>query len=328
MFLSHRLPIIFLLLIISSTAYVNYNEEEAKLFLNLAAAAYPANNASDMREECVKKTFPDDTFAVFAAITTPCDKRNNSCQAFSSVSNKTRRIILSFRGTDGTSQLYQEMTHSLRDYPYYNETDDKGNVGQIGRVNKYFLTAMNVMWDVMVEPLLPLYPNYTFIVTGHSLGGAMAALAAFRLSYRKVVENPYDIRLITFGEPREGDYEYAQIFQQYVPYSFRIVHYTDPVPHLPPLDELNITLTGYPFHHTREIWYDNKFTSYTICNTTWGEDENCSDRKKFWSYGAKAMKEHLWYFNHYISVYGWNGCNSSNIISNSTAFFLFLYFLF
>lgn len=39
-----------------------------------------------------------------------------------------------------------------------------------------------------------------------------------------------------------------------VPYAFRVVHNTDPIPHLPPLNVANEAGPGMPYHHPREIW--------------------------------------------------------------------------
>lgn len=69
------------------------------------------------------------------------------------------------------------------------------------------------------------------IFTGHSLGGAVAALAAFRHAY----SNPRsDINLITFGAPRIGNLAFGKYFNLYVRSHTRIVFEADPVVYLPP----------------------------------------------------------------------------------------------
>lgn len=49
------------------------------------------------------------------------------------------------------------------------------------------------------------------------------------------------IRLITFGQPRIGDYTYALNHNRFVPYSYRVVHRADIIPHVPPCKKLNGT---------------------------------------------------------------------------------------
>lgn len=68
-------------------------------------------------------------------------------------------------------------------------------------------------------------------VTGHSLGAAIAALCAFDL-----YDNGYNIvEVYTFGQPRVGDATFAKNYnERFDGYSYRVVHYADIVPHLPP----------------------------------------------------------------------------------------------
>lgn len=85
--------------------------------------------------------------------------------------------------------------------------------------------ALNAALDIARRPGIP-----TFYV-GHSLGGALAALAAVDGKAKGVkVEG-----LVTLGQPRTGTAYYvthfpAEIRAKYV----RYVHGNDPVPHLPP----------------------------------------------------------------------------------------------
>lgn len=65
------------------------------------------------------------------------------------------------------------------------------------------------------------------IFTGHSLGGAMATLAAYDL--RKQVSE-----LVTFGAPRAGDAEFAEAFRSNGPRTTRYVNQLDIVPWSPP----------------------------------------------------------------------------------------------
>ncbi len=87
-------------------------------------------------------------------------------------------------------------------------------------------------------------PNQTVFFTGHSLGGALAILAAWRISR---LPNAPEIVVYTFGSPRNGGQEF---FNDYTPrlgdFTFRMVHGTDIVPTVPPtlLDDLSSCRTG------------------------------------------------------------------------------------
>lgn len=70
-----------------------------------------------------------------------------------------------------------------------------------------------------------LDPKRHLILTGHSLGGAVATIIAAQLQGR--IPN---LTLVTFGSPRPGGRRFRERFK--VPH-FRYVHGQDVVPHLP-----------------------------------------------------------------------------------------------
>ena len=97
-----------------------------------------------------------------------------------------------------------------------------------------------------LEKLVHDFPGYQVTLVGHSLGGAVAALAS--LDFRARGWNP---QVTTFGEPRIGN----QGLMQYIDKSFsdsssmnitgkyrRVTHVDDPVPLLP------LTEWGYQMH--------------------------------------------------------------------------------
>jgi len=83
-----------------------------------------------------------------------------------------------------------------------------------------------------VTSLLYLHPGARLLVTGHSLGGAQAHYAAMDFA-------SWGLRptVFTFGSPRPGDSVWAASYDQLVGSgsSFRVTHYSDPVPHSPPM---------------------------------------------------------------------------------------------
>jgi triacylglycerol lipase len=92
-----------------------------------------------------------------------------------------------------------------------------GNV----RVHEGFELAIEAVWP-QIAPVLATI-NVPLFFTGHSLGAALATLAATRLAPRAVY---------TFGSPRVGNAEFAKTLKD-VPI-FRVVDDTDEVTHLPP----------------------------------------------------------------------------------------------
>ena len=79
------------------------------------------------------------------------------------------------------------------------------------------------------------------IVTGHSLGAALAVLAAPDIAKNiSVVPEP---KLTTFGGPRPGLHDFVVPFNLLIDSCFRVVNLFDIVPHLP------LALPGLPYEH-------------------------------------------------------------------------------
>ncbi|ETN86882.1 triacylglycerol lipase [Necator americanus] len=142
-------------------------------------------------------------------------------------------------------------------------------------------------------------PTYELWITGHSLGGAMASLAASYISYNKIFA-ANKIKLVTFGQPRTGDKAFAASVEKDVPYTFRITHAHDMVPHLP-----SENVQGY-YHHKTEAFYNKGMGTgahYYVCYDM-GESTFCSDGNLL----DTSIKDHLHYFEQDLSEYGIKGC--------------------
>lgn len=116
-------------------------------------------------------------------------------------------------------------------------------------IHSGFLTSwQNTRCTILphVEEALEKYPDYKLVLVGHSLGGAVATIAALELQARG-----YGPHVTTFGEPRLGNRE----LNHYIDRRFnlnattpddalfrRVTHVDDPVPLLP-LEEW-----GYKMH--------------------------------------------------------------------------------
>jgi triacylglycerol lipase len=89
-----------------------------------------------------------------------------------------------------------------------------------------------VLPDIQVALGKRVTPSQRVFFTGHSLGGALAILAAWRTS---LLPNAPEIVVYTFGSPRNGGPEF---FNDYTPrlgdFTFRLIHGTDIVPTVPP----------------------------------------------------------------------------------------------
>lgn len=61
------------------------------------------------------------------------------------------------------------------------------------------------------------------IVTGHSLGGALATLAAYDLELHASVP-AHKLECYTFGAPRVGNYPFAYDYDQRVPNTWNVIN--------------------------------------------------------------------------------------------------------
>lgn len=102
------------------------------------------------------------------------------------------------------------------------------------------------------------------MVTGHSLGGALAAFASIDIHKNIAVVS----QVYTFGQPRIGNSNMAKFMVGAIPNTYRVIDYADIVPHLPP-GVFNF------LHYGHEVWYSPRgMQSYKICAS---EDSNCAD---------------------------------------------------
>lgn len=118
-----------------------------------------------------------------------------------------------------------------------------------------------------VKRLSTLYGTKKVQTTGHSMGGALANLAALDLAVAG-----YNVEMYTFGQPRVGNPAYAKYHKSKVPNQFRVVHYRDPVPQVP---DRYMGWNWYD-HSAQEIWED-KNGNLKICSAEDGEDDTCSN---------------------------------------------------
>jgi len=140
-------------------------------------------------------------------------------QAFMLASNDL--ILLAFRGTEPAC---------LRDWMTDAEIIQVPGCGR-GLVHHGFLQALNHSWDEISAKLKQFCSSsQPLIVTGHSLGAALATLAVAKL---RETGQPVS-GLYTFGSPRVGDQTFADWFNQdFKSRAFRFVNNNDLVTRVP-----------------------------------------------------------------------------------------------
>uniref|UniRef100_A0A914CD65 Fungal lipase-like domain-containing protein n=1 Tax=Acrobeloides nanus TaxID=290746 RepID=A0A914CD65_9BILA len=250
-----------------------YDDGLSRTFYILSAAAHAA-----VPQPCLNNHFTDITIVGQRVV--DCDFLNmtNSttgpilCSAYVALNNDNSSIVIAFRGSIGYAQVKEEELATI----LKNQS---------------------------------LYVDHRSLITGHSLGAAMSALAAgYLINYGYVT--PDNVKLINFGMPRTGDSNFSTYIDNNVPYKYRVVHRNDPVPHSIPQEFVGFAGTQYYTHISNEIWYNNSMEEgapWIECDQN--ESPMCSDQLEtdgtnFTLFGL----DHLMYFNIDISDYATNAC--------------------
>ncbi|CAI2349428.1 unnamed protein product [Caenorhabditis sp. 36 PRJEB53466] len=248
---------------------VAYDEQFARTkMMPLAAAAYSADPI-----KCLRKVLPDakdlSTYRVrcsyetdsFFHISTswlaylfdelhwidynPPPLISSDCTAFVAIDDVAKVVVMSFRGTEGTLQLLEQVLQYHRGTKPFFEN---------GRIYEYFYNAFHLLWtggleNGVRETLAQAQEDYELWITGYSLGGALASVTSSYIAKLEMFA-PNRTKLMTFGQPRTADYDHAAWHDATFPYSFRVINGRDPVPHIPPkIGPLAL------FHHGTEVWY-------------------------------------------------------------------------
>ncbi|HEY9879964.1 MAG TPA: lipase family protein [Leptolyngbyaceae cyanobacterium] len=110
-------------------------------------------------------------------------------------------------------------------YPYASG----GSSGAL--MHRGFVTAYFSVRDE-IHDYIRSQPVSAAVVTGHSLGGALATLCAVDIQYN-FSDKLQSIETYTFGSPKVGNNEFRESFNRRVPNSYRFIHGMDIVPELP-----------------------------------------------------------------------------------------------
>jgi predicted lipase len=138
----------------------------------------------------------------------------------------------------------------------------------------------------------------TVFVTGHSLGGALATLAALDL---RISLGLPDVRVVSFGSPRVGNDIFSKWFEEEIGPHWRFTHNRDIVPSVPP---------GYMgFHHVaQEVWVVDVLSRRTlvgVCDGS-GEDPRCHNSVCHLGL-CSSVADHLLYLSEMYSPHPY-GC--------------------
>ncbi|KAI4157306.1 MAG: hypothetical protein LQ342_008395 [Letrouitia transgressa] len=263
--------------------------ENIKFFEQFAAAAYCPDNNKD-KAGGTKVTCPKGNSCPLVEadnVTTVIEfenSRKTDVTGFLAIDTTKSLIILSFRG----SHSLPNWRTNIRFIPV-----NTPNICPTCSVSRGFYESWTEARTSVLDALKRTqasYPSYKLVVTGHSLGGAVASIAAAEI--RNLGTNA---SLYTYGQPRIGEEEVNQfITNQNKGGNYRVTHTNDIVPKLPGQD-----IPFFPFHFkhispeyfiTSDNGVEVKKEDIKVCEGIGTRDCNAGTTNS-------STEAHGWYFN-------------------------------
>jgi predicted lipase len=190
-------------------------------------------------------------------------------------------IYVAFRGSESIKNWVDNLDAILTSYPLCNKCE----------VHKGFYSAeQDSLTNVLsvVKDLKSKYPSYSVLVTGHSLGAALATLTI--LDMQKAGISP--LRLFNFGSPRIGNDEFAEYASGILSDHSRVTHHKDMVVHTPMHERFT--------HINGEFYQPGDAVELKTCSGY--EDSDCS-----YQWHLTNIDDHLSYLG---VTMGTGGCSA------------------
>lgn len=211
-----------------------------------------------------------------------------------------KEVVVAFRGTR-PDQLRDWMADfEIRQAAF----NDYYTAPNIGNVHDGFAHLLARNWKDLLDAVVQFQDDrQTLWVTGHSLGGALAVMAAsaFVFAERLPLNGLY-----TFGQPRVGDLQFCtQCASQFGDIMFRFVNDEDIVTRVPPRVVPGVPLPQFYGHcgelrffdenstlHTDEHWWNAFVIGKDVGSENMGDllTEPVTDHELLQGYAAKVEK--------------------------------------
>lgn len=162
-----------------------------------------------------------------------------------------------------------------------------------------FAHAWSEIEDAVLETVksaLDANPDYSLVVTGHSLGAGVGTIAAAVLR-----RAGYACDLYTYGSPRVGNEPFAQFVSDQAGHEYRITHLDDVFCRLAPSEE-------FDYYHTDVEYWLSTGTATTV-DYELGDIEICLGTQNFTCTGSEffpSITPHSYYFQRV------GGCEANN----------------
>jgi len=214
-----------------------------------------------------------------------------AAHGYVAVNHEEGQIIVAFRGSGDIFAYIEDAVIFLKDF------DVAGNGA---KVHTGFYNVWNAARDLVHDPvsqLLAKYPDYYLNIVGHSLGAAVASMAALELA---ITYPNRKVTVMGVSQPRMGNKAFALA----VAYQPNLTAYR--------LEQANDFVGQYPahwlgyVHNSPEYWIKTAFTEDVVyCPSAPGEESQlCSN-----SVSAKFSSD---VHNFVLGYHFDGGCNTSS----------------
>ncbi len=193
------------------------------------------------------------------------DELINTARPIAIVSASDRDVILAFRGTQTGFEWIHNGEFFKEPFTFKDANGADFLVGQAETGFASLYRGLTTGKEAGAPRLLPLLREVVqgkhLTVTGHSLGAALATLAAMEaaVSLRGTMTG---LSVLTFASPLVGDKTFAGLFDTLIPDSWRIANRPDVVTYLPPpFVGYSHVATEYPINsdhltkHSEACWH-------------------------------------------------------------------------
>ncbi|KAF0694956.1 Aste57867_14179 [Aphanomyces stellatus] len=146
------------------------------------------------------------------------------------VSRGDKKIVVTFRGTQSAANTVTDLMYRFAVPTWENNDEELEKT----RVHVGFWTAYStIRHDLkrILRDTIASMPtsDVQIYFTGHSLGGALATVAAFDIATDQSFRLTEEVVMYSFGAPRVGNHAFAKAYKKYAPNAFRVCNDGDAI---------------------------------------------------------------------------------------------------
>jgi triacylglycerol lipase len=215
-----------------SNEVFGFNPELALLLAIMSYQAYILNENAAL--------FLPDGFKLKSTITTVAG------EAFGYIAESRDTIIVAFRGTKTLTNISSYLDAIQIQFPF---------VKNSGKTHRGITKIYQSFRNTLINEIKRLSPKKGFMVTGHSLGGSLAALLTLDVAVHTKFKNPI---LYSFASLPIADHVFTKRFYDEVKNSIRIVNVYDAISNcMTPLFFKNRPLLNLPVGQEFQLNFNN-----------------------------------------------------------------------